>query len=121
MRDVIEIVGLELQAHIGATESERAKPQRLTVNATLHPTRSFRELDDRLENTIDYARVCQIVHELAAENRCKLIETLAAQFAAGVISHFPACAAVDIELRKYALSDTAYVAARHSLARQTSI
>lgn len=116
MGDTIEIAGLELQAHIGVTEAERAKAQRLTLNATLQPMRSFRDLDDRLENTIDYARVCQKVRELVAENRCELIETLAAQLAAAVISHFPTCAAVDIELRKYALSDTAYVAARHSWA-----
>lgn len=112
--DAICIAGLELQAHIGVTAEERAAPQRLTAYLTLHPRRAFIDLEERLENTVDYAAVCESVHALVAERPRHLLETLAAELAAGVLSRFAGCAAVDIELRKYALHDTAYVAARHS-------
>ncbi len=114
MGDAIHIAGLELQAHIGVTENERLSPQRLTAYLTLHPGRSFADLDERLENTIDYAHVCQAIHALVAERPRHLLETLAVEMAAGVRARFPGCGKVDIELRKYALSDTAYVAVRHS-------
>lgn len=112
--DAISIAGLELQARLGITEEERAAPQRLTAYLTLHPLRAFAELEERLENTVDYAEVCKAVHALAAERPRHLLETLTVEVAAGVLARFPGCAVVDVELRKYALHDTAYVAARHS-------
>lgn len=119
--DLIFIAGLELRGRLGVPEDERAQPQRLTADLTLHPARSFAELGERLENTVDYAAVCRVVHALVAERPRHLLETLAFELAGGVLRRFPACAAIDVELRKYALSDTAYVAARHSQAQSSSV
>lgn len=112
--DAIYIAGLELLARLGVTAEERAAPQRVTAFITLHPRRAFVDLGERLERTVDYAAVCASVHALAAERPRELLETLTVEVAAGVLERFAGCAAVDVELRKYALRDTAYVAARHS-------
>lgn len=111
--DKIHVAGLALNVRIGVTDRERAAPQRLTVSLTLRPARGFAELDDRIEHTINYSAVCAAVRTLAAnaEPR-KLIETFAEDIAATVLTFFPACAEVDVELRKYILPDTDYVAVR---------
>jgi dihydroneopterin aldolase len=109
--DCIIIEQLELTAHIGVPDAERAAPQRLTVSLRLEISGDFRALDDDLAKTVDYFAVCETVKALAAGRPRRLIETLAEEIAAAVLSGF-AVAAVEVELRKFILPDTAFVAAR---------
>ena len=108
MNDRIIVENLELQAHIGITSGERANAQRLTVSLILHPLREFSALDDRIENTVDYAKVCEAVRLLASLRPRNLIETLAEEIARLILSDF-SVRAVDIDLRKYVLPETAWV------------
>jgi dihydroneopterin aldolase len=107
--DRIVIEALELSAHVGVPDLERAAAQRLTVTLRLEVERSFREADDQIERTVDYFAVCTAVKALAAERPRRLIETLGEEIAALVLSQF-AVAAVEVELRKFILPDTAFVA-----------
>jgi dihydroneopterin aldolase len=107
--DTIRISRLELSAQIGVPDEERATPQRLTVDLALEPARRFSDLDDDIARTVDYFAVCRAVQTLAAERPRKLIETLAEEIAALVLTRF-AVAAVEVELRKYILPDTQFVA-----------
>jgi dihydroneopterin aldolase len=111
MPDTIHIAQLELRAHIGVPDDERAASQRLTVSLTLEPVRSFDHLDDDLAKTVDYFAVCEAVKALAAARPRKLIETLAEEIAALVLERFTV-RAVEVVLRKYILPDTAHVAVR---------
>jgi dihydroneopterin aldolase len=110
-RDRIEIRELELTAHIGVPDEERAAPQRLTVSLVLEVARDFRDLGDDLGKTVDYFAVSERVKALATARPRKLIETLAEEIAAQVLEEF-AVAAVEVELRKFILPDTAHVAVR---------
>jgi dihydroneopterin aldolase len=109
MPDRIRIESLELSAHIGVPEEERAQPQRLTASLTLEPTADFRVLDDRLENTVDYFAVCEVVKSLSLARPRRLLETLTGEIADELLRRFP-LRALDVELRKYILPDTDYVA-----------
>ena len=111
MDDRIVIVDLELLAQIGVTEEERGRPQRLTVSLALQPRRRFSGLDDRIENTVDYANVCVAVRSLASLQARNLIETLAEEIARMILADFPVTA-VELELRKYVLPETAFVAVK---------
>jgi len=111
MADQIFIESLELSSAIGVPDEERARPQRLTVSITLEPLRGFRELGDAIENAVDYASVTEFVKNLSAVRPRRLIETLADEIAGALLSHFP-LRAVSVELRKFILPDTAFVAAR---------
>ena len=111
MTDRILIDGLELSSCIGVPDEERATAQRLTANLVLEPVRDFTALGDALENTVDYFRVCAEVKALALARPRRLIETLAEELAALLLTRF-ALRAVEIELRKYILSDTAFVAVK---------
>lgn len=109
--DEICVSGLELRARIGAGEAERTTPQRLTVTLAIQPARSFDDLHEHLERTVDYSAVCREVRNFAGEGSWRLLETLTVEIAERVLALFD-CVAVTVELRKYILADTEYVAAR---------
>ncbi len=109
MADRILIEALELSSFIGVPEEERAAPQRLTVSLVLEPIRDFRALEDRIENTVDYFTLTRFVQTLSLARPRKLIETLAEEIATELLAGFPLCA-VEVELRKFILSDTQHVA-----------
>lgn len=109
--DEIRIEELELMARVGVPAEERAQSQRLTVSITLQLPHPFSELGDNLARTIDYAAVCQEVRRFVSERQDKLIETLAHELAEHLLRHF-AIAWVELELRKFILPETRYVAVR---------
>ena len=109
--DAILVSGLELSAHIGVPDSERAEPQRLTLEITLFPDCNFSVLGDELFRTVDYFDLTRRVKRLTAERPRKLIETLASDIAEYILAEF-AVSEVHLELRKYILPDTAFVAVR---------
>lgn len=111
--DQIVISELELQAQIGVPEAERKHSQRLTVEMWLTPKRDFRDLGDEIGNTVDYFTLTRRIQELARERPRKLIETLVQEVAECLLGEFP-LREVEVELRKYILPDTAYVAVRVS-------
>ena len=116
MTDRIVIEGLELSSFIGVPEEERSTPQRLTVSLVLEPIRDFCALDDRLENTVDYFTLTRFVQTLSLARPRKLIETLAEEIAAELLTRYP-LSAVEVDLRKFILPDTQFVAIRLRRAR----
>ena len=111
MRDQIVISQLGVSAFIGAFEEERKRPQRLRVSLVMEPRRDFKNLDDALANTVDYDAVSRAVKSLAAEGERLLVETLVEEIAVHLLTNFP-LAAVEVEVRKYILPDTEFVAVR---------
>ena len=109
MPDRILIDSLELSSFIGVPDEERATAQRRTVNLVLEPIRGFSDLGDALENTVDYFRVCEEVKALSLARPRRLLETLAEDIATLILARF-ALRAIEVELRKYILPDTAFVA-----------
>ncbi len=109
--DEIRIEELELFARVGVPEEERAAPQRLTVSLTLEPRQAFHDLGDDLARAVDYAAVCAELQRFVAGRQDKLIETLAHEMAEHLLGRF-AIARVELELRKFILPETRYVAVR---------
>lgn len=110
--DSIHLANVLLAAHIGVSEAERAAPQPLGLFLTLHLAARCEEFSDDIARTANYSAVRQTALALAAERPRRLLETLAADLAAGVLAGYPACAAVEVELRKWVLPDTDFVAVR---------
>ena len=110
-RDEIRIEELQVEASVGVPEAERAVPQRLVLSFTLTPEQDFRDLDDDLRRTVDYAVVVEEVKSFIGRRVVKLIETLADELAAHLLERF-ALREVRIELRKFILPETRYVAVR---------
>ena len=111
MADVIHIEKLKLQSRLGVPEEERAEPQRVEVLVTLEPGVNFAALNDRVENTVDYALVCEEIKATAEARPRRLLETLAGDIAERLLGRFPIWR-LTVEVRKFILPDTEYVAVR---------
>ena len=104
--DRIHIQQLEVHGRVGVPDSERAKPQRLSLNLTLWP--KIAELHDDIENTVNYSAVAERVKKFVGQHDYKLIETLGEEIAAHLLAQFN-LRKVEIEVRKFVLPDANYV------------
>ena len=111
--NTIHIEKLEILAQVGVPDEERATAQRLLVSAIIEPLMPFHALNDDLAHTVDYDAAARRLVEVAAERPRKLIETLAVEMAKTLTTEFPARRA-EIEVRKFILPNTEYVAVRCS-------
>src|SRR5204863_6821654 len=73
----VEIRGLSLYTHHGVTEAEREIGQRLDIDLSFDVPDCDAVLTDRLEDTVDYAEVCDIVALAATERSYRTLERLA--------------------------------------------
>jgi dihydroneopterin aldolase len=108
VNDEIHIGSLEVFAHIGVPDEERATAQRLTFHLTLWPARQMDELKDDLGRAVDYANVCVEVKRFVEARRDKLVETMANALALHLLEAFE-LRRVTVELRKYILPEVEFV------------
>jgi 7,8-dihydroneopterin aldolase/epimerase/oxygenase len=73
----VEIRGLSIYTHHGVSEAEQEVGQRLEFDISFDVPDCDAVLTDRLEDTIDYGRVCDIVALAATERSYKTLERLA--------------------------------------------
>ncbi len=86
----IEIVGLSVYTHHGVGEAERALGQRLVFDVALELRDCRATQTDELEDTVDYADVCQQVALAAQERSFKTLERLCSWVADRMIDRYGA-------------------------------
>jgi dihydroneopterin aldolase len=86
----IEIVGLSLYTHMGVSEAEREVGQRLVIDLRLEVGDCDAILTDRVEDTIDYAEVCEAVALTSQQRSYRTVERLCAAVADRLIDQFGA-------------------------------
>ena len=86
----IEISGLSLFTHVGVTAAEREVGQRLLLDLRLEVGDCDATVTDRIEDTIDYAQVCDTANLVAQQHSYKTLERLCAAIAGRLIEHFSA-------------------------------
>jgi dihydroneopterin aldolase len=84
----IEITGLSLYTHHGVSEAEREVGQRLVVDLRLDVGESDATATDDLEDTIDYAEVCQLVALVAQQRSHRTLERLCATIATRLLADY---------------------------------
>jgi 7,8-dihydroneopterin aldolase/epimerase/oxygenase len=84
----IEISGLSLYTHHGVTEAEREIGQRLLIDLRLDVGETDATVTDRLEDTVDYADVCQLVALVAQQRSYRTLERLCSSIADRLLSDF---------------------------------
>lgn len=104
----VHIRELEVLAHIGVTENERAKSQRLVVNVTVSLREPLQDLNDDITRTANYSAMALEVGELAAQRSYRLIETFADTVASRLLERFPVSRA-SVEVRKFVLPGSTFV------------
>ena len=107
----IEIAELEVQSSVGVSEKERRTRQKLAVCLRFQIAPLFGSLADEIARTIDYGAVAKEVSAIATSGSRRLIETLVAEIADGLMARFP-MTRLEVELRKFILPNTRYVSVR---------
>ena len=77
----IEISGLSLYTHVGVTPAEQEVGQRLLLDLRIDVGESDATLTDQLEDTVDYAEVCEMANLVAQQRTYKTLERLCAAIA----------------------------------------
>ncbi len=72
----VELRGLSIYTHHGVSDAEREVGQRLEFDLSFDVPDCDAVLTDRLEDTVDYAEVCDIVALAATERNYKTLERL---------------------------------------------
>jgi dihydroneopterin aldolase len=72
----VEISGLSLFTHHGDTDAEQQAGQRLVFDVSFEVEDCDATVTDRIEDTIDYAAVCQAVALVATERSYRTLERL---------------------------------------------
>ena len=86
----VEVNGLSLFTHHGVTAAEREVGQRLIIDIRLELGEADATVTDRLEDTIDYARVCEVAALVATQRSDKTLERLCAAVADRLLRDFGA-------------------------------
>jgi dihydroneopterin aldolase len=86
----VEITGLSLYTHHGVDQSERDVGQRLVFDLSFEVGDCDATVTDRVEDTVDYADVCQQVALAAQERSYKTLERLCSAIADRMIDRYDA-------------------------------
>ena len=84
----IEITGLSLYTHHGVTEAEREVGQRLVLDLRLEVGECDATVTDLVEDTVDYAAVCERVALVAQQRSYKTLERLCSAIADRLIGDY---------------------------------
>ncbi len=88
----VEISGLSLFTHVGITAAEREVGQRLLLDVRIDVGECDATVTDRIEDTVDYASVCDTANLVAQQRSYKTLERLCAAIADRLIDQYDALA-----------------------------
>jgi dihydroneopterin aldolase len=86
----IEVSGLSLFTHVGVTAAEREVGQRLLLDLRIDVGECDATVTDRIEDTVDYAQVCDTANLVAQQRTYKTLERLCAAIADRLLDQYPA-------------------------------
>jgi len=84
----IEITGLSLDTHHGASADEREVGQRLVLDLRLDVGETDATVTDSIDDTVDYAQVCQLVALIAQQRSHKTLERLCSTIASRLLADY---------------------------------
>ena len=70
----VGVAGIRLRARVGVTSQERATERELVVDVELVPATTRGLVSDELADTVDYARIVELVTEVVTVGEHRLIE-----------------------------------------------
>jgi dihydroneopterin aldolase len=84
----VEISGLSLYTHHGVSEAEREVGQRLVLDLRLDIGETDATITDSIDDTVDYAEVCQLVALIAQQRSHKTLERLCSTIADRLLADY---------------------------------
>ena len=84
----IEISGLSLYTHMGVSPAEREIGQRLLIDLRLDVGECDATVTDRIEDTVDYGEVCDVVNLVAHQREYRTLERFCTAVADRLIERY---------------------------------
>lgn len=97
---MIKIDKLEIYAYHGVLEEEKKEGQFFYVDAALDVDTRRAGMTDNLNETVNYAEVCELIAHVMTEEKYDLIETCAEKIAEAILLGYPAISGVEITINK---------------------
>jgi dihydroneopterin aldolase len=104
----INIVDLEVFYSVGVSDEERATPQRLLLTVEMGFDFSSAAVSDRLERTIDYFAVAQMLLKYGEGRSWKLLERLVTNLCDLILAEFKA-QTVNVTVKKFIIPEARHV------------
>jgi dihydroneopterin aldolase len=98
--DEILLEGMHFYAYHGVNPEERALGQRFTVDVTLAADLRRAGRSDDLGDTVSYSAVYKLVRGIVEGEPRQLIEAVAEEIAAEILTNFPPVQRVSVTVRK---------------------
>ena len=95
----IRLLNISLFGHHGVSRAERDTGTRLEFDVEMETDLDAAALSDSVEDTIDYMAIHQVLEEVVAADRHKLLESLAGAVADLLFERFPA-REITVRIRK---------------------
>ncbi len=106
--DVIRLKEITAFPRLGVGDLEKSWVQKVTLDVDMHLDLSAAARSDRIEDTVDYQRVYELVRRLSEERKYHLIESLAHRIAQEILARF-GVARVCVRVRKLSLPFDAHL------------
>ncbi len=99
MADVILLEGIQIPAALGVTAAERRMRRPVTLDLEVELDLRAAGRTDRIQQTVHYKRIFEVVEDVAANHEHKLVEALGERIAEAVLGKFDV-EAVTVTVRK---------------------
>lgn len=98
--DKIRLSAIEIYAYHGVLPEEKRDGQRFLVDVEMLADLSAAARSDRLEDTVSYAEVCEVVYAAMTEKSYDLIERAAGEVCQRIINRFDMIERVTVTVTK---------------------
>lgn len=101
LTDAVFVRGLEFEANHGYTAAERRATRRFRVNLEIQRSLGTASASDRLADTMDYRKLCELILQVGTQTTFRLLEALAGHMGRAIQELHPGTTVI-IELHKLA-------------------
>lgn len=101
--DAILIEGLKVETVVGCFNWERQIIQPLMLDLEINTSLEAAGQSDALEDTLNYAEICEIAHQVIVDAAPKLIEYAAKLVLNALFTTYPSIESIKITIRKPAI------------------
>lgn len=105
---------VKVYAHIGVSQKEKRKRQKILVSVEMEPLSTSPSINDTINNTINYSLIRKDIQMLVKEYRCNLIETVAERVSHHIKKHY-AVKNLTVTVKKFPYRGVKHVAYRLTL------
>ena len=100
MEDLIQIEGLRVLAHCGASQDERDRYQPFEININIQCDLETPGISDELNDTADYEKLVDVILRILSEEHFSLMEKMANRIISELFDTDSKIQALDLSLKK---------------------